>query len=157
MRLATILSFVLFSFFAVGEDSFESIVLKSKIRPLRIVNMEYQVDKSGLGRAWVSLDVVYNDFDSYIYESVKTRVAGLSHDLEYSEVLFNDIVCAQTKKVQQRRFLRKPIEVIKVSPTGNCHIHATFSKKLVTIDEGFDVTREYRYVVDLEVSSSANK
>ncbi len=157
MRFVTILSFLSFSFLAVGSDSLESIILKSKNRPLRIVNIEYHVDKSDLGRAWVALDVIYNDFDSYIYKTVRTRVTGLKHDFEYNEVLFNDVVCAQTKKVWQRRFLRKPIEVIKISPTGNCHAQATFSKKHVTIDEGFDVTKEYRYVVDLKISSSAIK
>ena len=66
--MLTIVLILLFSFNAISSSEGISIVLDSKNQPLRVGNLKFKVDKSDLGRAWITIDVIYNDFDNYIYK-----------------------------------------------------------------------------------------
>ena len=127
-----------------------TVVLENKSRPLRAKNLQFNVDKSGLGRAWLTVDVIYNDFDSYLYQTVRTKFPGLRHNIDTNEVLLNNTVCAYTQKVLRRRLFRKPIEVIEVKSTGDCEFETFFYRKLTTIDDGYDVYDEMRFILDVK-------
>jgi len=149
MKMLTIVMILFFSFSAISSSEGISIILDSKNQPLRAGNLKFKVDKSELGRAWITLDVIYNDFDNYIYKTVRTKVPELFHDVKAQEVLLNGELCATTKKVLRRRFLRKPVEIIKVESTNQCHFDVNIIRKEVVIDDGYDVIKEKRFVVEV--------
>ena len=126
-----------------------SIILNNELKPLKVSNIEFNVDKSGLGRAWLTVDVVYDDFDDFDIETVRTKIPGLVHDTASKEILLNGVVCARTKRVKKRRLFRKSKWITKISKTGNCRFRARIARELTTIDDGYDVVTERKYIVKI--------
>ena len=58
MKTLSIIALLLASLstFALSTDT--KIILDKKEKPVKVINLKYNVDKSGLGRAWISMDVV---------------------------------------------------------------------------------------------------
>ena len=125
------------------------LILENKSKPIRVTNIDFNVDKTGLGRAWLTIDLAYNDLDSYLIQSVRTKFPGLVHDVNTNEVLLNGTRCATTKKVSRRRLFRKPKEVIKIEKTGDCEFDTFIYRKLTTIDNGYDVINEKRFILKI--------
>tara|TARA_B100000925_G_scaffold290218_1_gene274925 strand:- start:1511 stop:1975 length:465 start_codon:yes stop_codon:yes gene_type:complete len=125
------------------------LILENKSKPIRVTNIDFSVDKNGLGRAWLTIDLAYNDLDSFLIQTVRTKIPGLVHDVNTNEILLNDTRCATTKKVLRRRLFRKPKEVIKVEKTGDCEFNTFIYRKLTTIDDGYDVVNEKRFILKL--------
>ena len=123
------------------------LILENKSKPIRVTNINFDVDKNSLGRAWLTIDLAYNDLNSYLIQTVRTKIPGLLHDVETNEVLLNGTRCATTKKVLRRRLFRKPKEIIKIEKTGDCEFDTFIYRKLTTIDDGYDITKEKRFIL----------
>ena len=123
------------------------LVLENKAKPLRVTNINFNVDKTGLGRAWLTIDLAYNDLDSYLIQTERVKFPGLRHDTKTNDIFLNDTICAKTKKVLRRRLFRRPKEVIKIEETGDCNFDTFIFRKMTTIDDGFNQTKEKRFIL----------
>ena len=140
---------IIFSITLHAQTNEVELILENKSRPIRVTNINFNVDNSGLGRAWLTIDLAYNDLDSYLIQTVRTKIPGLVHDVNTNEVLINGTLCATTKKVLRRRLFRKPKEVIKIEKTGDCKFDTFIYRKLTTIDDGYDVINEKRFILKI--------
>ena len=149
MKLLSIMAIMLVSLSSYAIQTKTTIILDNKEKPRKSTNLEFKVDNSCLGRAWVTVDLVYDDFDDFDVVTVRTRVPGLVHNTDTREILLNGVVCATTRRVKKRRLFRKSKWVTKVNKTGNCPFKLKVLRKMTTIDEGFDVIKENRYHLQL--------
>lgn len=145
MKTFSLMALLLASLVSFAQAADTTIILERKEKPLKVTNMELNVDKSNLGRAWISLDLVYNDFDDYEYKTIRTKIPGLVHDTNTKEILLDGVVCATTRRVKKRRLFRKPKWITKITTTGNCKFKTSIFRKMTTIDDGYDVITEKRY------------
>ena len=50
--------------------------------PLSPSTPKLKIDRNNLGRAWVTVEVFYDDLEEYDVETMSVKVPGLRHDLE---------------------------------------------------------------------------
>ena len=115
--------------------------------PLSASTPKLRIDRNNLGRAWVTVEVFYDDLEEYDVETKSVKVPGLRHDLETNKIMLNDTVCAIVTKRMRDRLFRGPIEVIKIHETGSCHFDSEIEKKEIIIDTGFDLVTRDQYIL----------
>ena len=152
MKTLILLTFMLFSLQVLASDTTISTKLTEDDSPFHVYTPTLKVDTNNLGRAWVEVEIAYEDLEDMYYETVKVKVPNLRHNLDTGEILLNDVTCATVTKVLRRRLLRSPIYKTKVIETGACHFDAKAVSKEVTIDTGFDLSTTTEYFLDLNYS-----
>ena len=126
-----------------------TVTLADTESPLSVSSPKLKIDRNNLGRAWVTVEVFYDDLEEYYVETTSVKVPGLRHDLETNKVMLNDTVCANVTKRMRDRLFRDPIEVIKIKETGLCHFDSEVEKKEIVIDTGFDLVTRDQYVLKI--------
>ena len=98
-----------------------TIILSETESPFSVSSPKLSVDRNNLGRAWVDVEVFYDDLEDYDVEDVKVKIPGLVHNIETNKIMLNDTVCAIVTKKMRNRLFRRPIEKIEIHETGMCH------------------------------------
>jgi hypothetical protein len=105
------------------------VVLDAPIEESETVTAKFDYD-SQLGRAWIDIDEVDNQYEETPVATVQRKVDGLSYDSENNQVLYRkgdrSIVCAEEKSF---------LGIGSLSNTGNCPLRVSVEER--TVDDGF--------------------
>jgi hypothetical protein len=90
-----------------------------------------------LGRAWVVVDGWESDGDPDWDSSFEFRkkIEGMHFDQTTEQIMFNEVVCAETRLKVRRRFGRT-LKTRIITPTGNCSFSTKMSRELY--DSGYE-------------------
>ena len=153
MKLVLTLSFLLFGVLSYSGEKNVVVKVSDLDDAIGVSSPVLKVDKSGLGRSWVVVDVDYDDIDDIYTQSFRVKLPGLSHDLSTGEIRFTDggqeVVCANVEVKQRSRIFSWLGNITKIKTTGNCQFTAKILKKSQQVDDGFDlreVTTNYLQV-----------
>ena len=149
MRNLIILMLFLFITINASASAKNIVILENLAKPIKATNINFGIDKNKLGRAWLTIDILYNDLDSFLIQTVRAKFSGLRHDVENQEILLDETICATTEEVTRRRLFRKPKTVIKINDTGLCNFRTYIYRKEVTLDDGFDIEKEKRFILEI--------
>lgn len=152
MKTLILLTFMVFSLQALASEQTVSTKLDEGDSPFHVYAPKLKIDTNDLGRAWVEVEISYEDIEDMYYETVKVKVPSLRHNLETGEILLNNVTCATVTKKLRRRLLRSPIYKTKIIETGACHFDAKAMTKEVTIDTGYDLRTTKEYFLELTYS-----
>ena len=118
-----------------------------------IPKISLNIDKLNLGRAWVTLNLSFQDFDSQYSETIKVKIPGLFHDLKTGEIKIVDenktIICAQVIKKDRNWFTGIFLEDIKIKETKACKFSAEILKKTILEDTSFDIVESTKYFIQV--------
>ena len=153
MKLVLTLSFLLFGALSYSGEKNVVIKLSDLDDAIGVSSPVLKVDKSGLGRSWVVVDVDYDDIDDIYTQSYRVKLPGLSHDLNTGKIRFTDgeqeIVCAKVEVKHRSRLFSWLGNKTKIKASGNCQFTAKILKKSELVDDGYDlrkVTKNYLQV-----------
>ena len=153
-------SMMLIVFLMVAQNAFSSnqtIWVKEQDleNALNVSRPELKIDRSGLGRAWITVDVLHDDIESSYTDTVKIKVPGLFHDLKTDEIKIKDenktVVCAKIERKQRSWPNSIFTKKIKIKATKACQFETSRVKKEETIDTGFDLTENTKYLLKITV------
>lgn len=157
-----------FNFFAVAKDQTFSGKNRTKISDIDDVlflgRPSLKIDHNNLGRAWIEVDVNYDDIDDVYSNTVRVKVAGLKYDVESGEILYkseNDsthsdstyTICATVSKQVRRGLFGGRKEVIKILSTGRCVFTARLEKQTELVDDGFDLVKKVQGYLSISVET----
>ena len=147
MKSFLILTLTAMCLTANASEATGTLTLANTESPLSASSPKLKIDRNNLGRAWVTVEVFYDDLEEYDVETVRVKVPGLRHDLETNKIMLNDTVCALVTKKMRDRLFRSPIEIIKIHETGSCHFDSEIEKKDIVLDTGFDLITRDQYIL----------
>ena len=150
MKSFLILSLMMMCLTINASETTGTVILNETEAPFSVSSPELKIDKNNLGRAWVTVEVFYDDLEEYDVQDVNVKVPGLRYDIESSKIMLNDTVCAIVSKRMRDRLFRSPVEVIKIHETGSCHFDSEVDKKEVVIDTGFDLVTRDQFILSVK-------
>ena len=152
MKAIILLAFMLSTLVASATEQTVSVQLSDDDSPFHVYTPELKIDTNKLGRAWVEVEISYEDLEDMYFETVKVKVPGLSHNMETGEIFLNGVSCANVEQRLRRRLFRSPVYKTKIIETGACNFNAEAVAKELTVDTGFDLRTFTKYFLELKYS-----